>query len=190
MDALVRLMARAPYASITIKQIADQADVAEKTVQRHFNDKSAIFEAFAAAAFEVARARLTESANGRSARSGLERMLRSVYGTYEVCGERIWEFILAERDSANAASFRAGVRAFGDGLTSSLVTAWPDAWRLDEEKTRQRLAGLLRFLTWKVLREEWGLSAEEAVATALEIAEGTLMKGQVEGGAITGGTTG
>lgn len=177
MHALVALMGRMPYATITLSQIAEEADVAEKTVQRHFGSKSAIFAAFAGRAFAAARARLMDEADGgESPLAGLERLFRAVYSTYEECGERIWTFITAEHGLAGAAVVRTEIRAFGDSLTASLVRAWPDAWRLDDPRTEQVISGLSRFLTWKALRDECGLSAEETVLAARDIAAGMLLK--------------
>ncbi len=188
--ALLRLMRRRAYDGITIKQIAAEADVAEKTVQRHFGSKDAIFVAFAEDAVGRAQQGLVQSANGRSVGLAVQQLVTAVYSLYEVCKDRVAAFVtIAESGSQDVAKARQGVRTFGGSLVSSLVDTWPEAWQYDSERTRQVLTGLLSFAGWRLLREECGLSAEEAVFAVTEGVGRTLMKRVVRGEGADGGAS-
>src|SRR3972149_344800 len=89
--ALLRLMASTPYDSITIKQVAAEADVAEKTVQRHFGSKHAILVAHLEGVTNAeVRARVWTSTNGREPRSAIEQVVRAVFSAYEEREDEIW----------------------------------------------------------------------------------------------------
>ena len=176
-NALLRLMAQAPYDSIALKQIAREADVAERTVNRHFASKHAILVAHLEGVTNAeVRARVWKSVNGGDPRSAIEQVVRAVFEAYEGREDEIWPVINTEASSKEFAEYRASVKQFQDRLASSVVNAWPEAWRFDRERTRQMLSGVLRFLAWDVLRKECGLSLEESVFAITEVVTRLLMK--------------
>ena len=130
-NALLRLMAQAPYDSIALKQIAREADVAERTVNRHFASKHAILVAHLEGVTNAeVRARVWKSVNGGDPRSAIEQVVRAVFEAYEGREDEIWPVINTEASSKEFAEYRASVKQFQDRLASSVVNAWPEAWRL------------------------------------------------------------
>ncbi len=185
--ALRRLLKRVAYDDITIRQIAAEADVSEKTVQRHFGSKDAIFVAWGQWGMDSVRARLEASTNGSDPVSVVRQLMRASYGASEENKDELWAFMSREPSSAEVAAFRGTIREFGYSLASAVVEAWPEVWRFDRERTKEIINGLTRYLAWKVLREECGLSQEEAVFAVTETVRRALMKREVgEGQGRTG----
>ena len=164
MEALNNLTSRSPYQHITLKQIAEEADVAEKTVHRHFPSKDAILVALTSDRVRAGHGRLGPWRDTTDPAAAFERLVRAVYTQYEESGGLCWSFITAVSSSEEIAKEREVIRRVGDDLASSLVDAWPDAWRVKRERASHIIAGSLRFVTWMALRKEWGLTHEESIA--------------------------
>jgi len=178
-DALLRLMGARDYNSITLKEIAREADVAEKTVQRHFGSKHGIFLAWAESAVEVEGARLLQMSDGHCPHCAAQRLVRGLFGVYEENAARMWAFLGASSGSQEIAAFSEEFIRFRRRLARSLVDDWPEVWRLPGERTAQMLLTATSFLLWKALREQSGLTAEEAVSATMEGIDKMLMKAGV-----------
>ncbi len=180
--SLLRLMACGPYDSVTISQIAREADVAEKTVHRHFASKGAIFVAWAESAAAAESARLMETVGGDCPRCATQRLVRGLFRVYEENSGRMWDFVRAGSGSEGIAAYQADFVRFRRRLASVVVDGCPGAWRLGRERTVQLLVTATSFLTWKALREQSELSEEEAAAAVLDGIERTLMNRGPGGG--------
>jgi len=181
-DGLLRLMACGPYDSITIGQIAREADVAEKTVHRHFASKDAIFVAWARGSLDAETARLAETVGGGCPRGATQRLVGGLFRVYEENSGPMWDFLTAASGSEEIAAHQADFVRFRRRLALSVVDGWPEVWRLGRERTIQLLVTATSFLTWKALREQSELTEEEAVAAVLDGIERTLMNRDVSSG--------
>src|SRR3989304_2526882 len=89
-SALLRLLARKPYSATTMKDVAREADVSVRTVQRHYSGKDQILgESFAIPARKIAEALARRPVPG-SAEQAIRDIVEVRFTRFEAHHAEIW----------------------------------------------------------------------------------------------------
>src|SRR3972149_929149 len=161
--ALTTLLGSRPYGAITVVDIAREADVAVRTVQRHYRTKD---DLLLDACLRRTQS-LTEQLQDLSAKSaqGLVQILvRAQFDFYEQNNAECWAL---HSRAAEAPKMRDALHTLIDGRTSSLadlMTRWPDAWSVDGSLAAQTLVALTSYPVWRGFTESGRFSPAKAAA--------------------------
>ena len=167
--ALIRLLAARPYNSITIVDIAAEADVAVRTVQRHYRTKDELLAAAFRAAAETISEEVSKLPPAQSGGDALRHIVHAAFTLYERYKTESWAVYsrAAEvpelRDTA-----RAGL-ASREARIDELLARWPDAWSIETATARRLILSLTSFPAWRSFTEPGRFSPAEAVAEVAEI---------------------
>jgi len=166
--ALIRLLGSRPYNGITIVEIAAEADVAARTVQRHYRTKDDLL-------LDVCLRRtqsVTEQLQDLSAKSA-QRLIRSLvraqFDFYEQNDAECWAL---HSRAAEAPKMRDALHTLIDGRISDLtdlMARWPDAWSVDGSLAARTLVALTSFPAWRGFTESGRFSPAKAAAEVTDI---------------------
>lgn len=167
LDATLALWSRTPYDRLRLDQVATDAGVTVQTVIRRFGGKPGLVTAMANRALEGIAA-------GRADRAGdaPDRLIADLVAHYERYGAAILK-LYAEADAAPglaevARRGRDHHLAWCASAFADLLEAVPDPE--DRARRRAQLVVVCDATTWRILREEAGLSpgqVEQALAELL-----------------------
>ena len=166
--ALIRLLGSRPYNGITMVDIAAEADVAVRTVQRHFRTKDDLLLDACLRRTRSAAERLPDP----SAKSAQELIRDLVRAQFDFYGQHNTECWALHSRAAEAPKMRDALHTLIDGRISSLadLTArWPDAWSVEGTRAARTLAALTSYPVWREFTEVGGFSPAEAIAEVAEI---------------------
>ena len=159
LEALVTLVDRGPIDTLSVRELAKQAGVSERTVYRHFPDRASLLEGLAEW--------ITERMGTGAAEEGLD----DIDDIIDVV-PLVFQRFDAESDAARAACLlrpdparptddsRRRTRRMGRAVARSL----PDLSPTEQHQFLALLRVLVGSSTWLRMREEFGLSGPESGA--------------------------
>jgi AcrR family transcriptional regulator len=167
MDATVELFVERPYAHVTLRDVADRADVTVQTVIRRFGDK----EGLTAAAAD--RTRVQVFSHRDAAPIGdVEGAVDNLVAHYEDVGGLVLR-LLAEEDSVPqlAAMTAEGRVAHRDWCARVFAPYLTPLRGADRTRRLAQLVAVCDVYTWKLLRRDAGLSQRQVVTALVELLE-------------------
>ncbi len=175
--ALMTLLASKSYASVIMGEIADEAGVSVRTVQRHYRSKDEILTA----STRMPEREVAEEWASRPAQTTAEGAMRQLvdvlYAIYERYSAAVWATYSRAIDvSELRETLRVGIEARTSRI-DDLLRRWPDAWAADLESVRRLLLGMTSYLTWRALTQMGGFTSIEAT----EVMGGLLCQGLLKG---------
>ena len=161
--ALIRLLASRPYNGITMVDIAAEADVAVRTVQRHYHTKDDLLLG-ACLRRTQSVAEQMQDLSAESAQGLIQSLVRAQFDFYE---KHSTECRALHSRAAEAPKMRDALHTLIDGRISSLtdlMTRWPDAWSVDGSLAAQTLVALTSYPAWRAFTESGRFSPAAATA--------------------------
>lgn len=156
LDALTELLADRRADEVSTREIAQRAGVSQPTVYRHFPDRAALVEALADRVEHAVR----ESAVATP--STIDEWADWVGLAFAKSDEHATEAIAEAVLNADPRRYSDVSRQRSEAMRQSVARSLPDL----DQRDQTRLAALLRVLasvqTWLRMREEFGLSGEDA----------------------------
>ena len=162
--ALIRLLAARPYHGITMVDIAAEADVAVRTVQRHYRAKDDLL--LRACLIEPADA-LVEFLNRPSARFPEQALAKVVESQFEFYDVHSGECRAVYARAGDAPDVQQALREALDTRLSRIrdfVACWPEVWAVDTDLATRTLAALTSFPAWRGFTESGRFSPAEAAS--------------------------
>ena len=166
--ALIRLLGSRPYNGITMVEIAAEADVAVRTVQRHYRTKDDLLLDACLRRTQSVSEQL-QDLPARSAEGFIQSLVRAQFEFYEQHDTEWWAL---HSRAAEAPKVRDALHTLIDGRISSLTdltTRWPDAWSVDGSLAAQTVVALTSYPAWRGFTESGRFSPAEATAEVTEI---------------------
>ena len=161
--ALIRLLGSRPYNSITVAEIAAEADVAVRTVQRHYRTKDDLLLDVCLRRTQSVTEQL-QDLSAKSAQGLIQSLVRAQFDFYEQHNTECWAL---HSRAAEAPKVRDALHTLIDGRISNLtdlMTRWPDAWSVDGSLAAQTLVALTSYPAWRGFTESGRFSPAEATA--------------------------
>ena len=166
--ALTTLLGSEPYGAITVVDIAREADVAVRTVQRHYRTKDDLLLDACLRRTHSATEQL-QDLSAKSAQGLVQSLVRAQFDFYEQHNTECWAL---HSRAAEAPKIRDALHTLIDERTSSLadlVVRWPDAWSVDGSLAAQTLVALTSYPVWRGFTESGRFSPAEAAAEVTDI---------------------
>ena len=160
--ALVKLLTAKPYGAITIADIAREANVCERTVQRHYRTKNDLLALSVGYPAGLVAQEYSKRSPAQSPGEAVRDMVEGLFAIYDRHSTEAWT---AHRLVTEVPELRGALRAGIETRAShidTLIKRWPKAWAVDKELARRTMLALTSFLTWRALTEYSGFSAPEA----------------------------
>ena len=166
--ALTTLLGSRPYGAITVVDIAREADVAVRTVQRHYRTKDDLLLDVCLRNTQSVTEQL-QDLSAKSAQRLIRSLVRAQFDFYEQHDAECWAL---HSRAAEAPKMRDALHTLIDGRTSSLadlMTRWPDAWSVDGSLAARTLVALTSFPAWRGFMESGRFSPAKAAAEVTDI---------------------
>lgn len=167
LDATVEAFAELPYAQLTLAEVASRAGVTVQTVIRRFGDKDGLF----AAAAERQHAAISDQRD-EAPTGDVPSIVDNLVEHYEQMAPAALRLLAEEETSpaigALAQAGRAYHRAWCARVFEPYLTALSDD---DRERRLAQLVAVCDVYTWKLLRQDSGLSRRQTTTALLELLE-------------------
>ena len=173
LDATIALFAELPYAQLTLRGVADRADVTVQTVIRRFGDKQGLTVAAAARASEHIVAQRSAAPVGDLA-GGVDNLVAH----YEEAGDLALRLLSEEQSAPQLAELAEMGRGLHREWCARVFA--PTLGRLrgaDRTRRAAQLVAICDVYTWKLLRRDAGLSQRQVATALIEMLEPLTAKG-------------
>jgi len=166
--ALTTLLGSRPYGAITVVDIAREADVAVRTVQRHYRTKDDLLLDACLRRTQSVTEQL-QNLSAKSAQGLVQSLVRAQFDLYEQHNTECWAL---HSRAAEAPKVRDALHTLIDGRISSLadlMARWPEAWSVDGSLAARILVALTSFPAWHGFTESGEFSPAEATEEVTDI---------------------
>ncbi len=160
--ALVRLLATKPYDAISMAEIADEANVSVRTVQRHFRTKDDLLAAAVRYPAEALSAELSKRPPGPSAREDMQTLVAALFAIYSRHRPELWATYtrsaqvteLMRAQLMGGAAWLSAVEAF--------MARWADRCAIKPLLAKRAIVALTSYPAWRGLAGAGGFGSPEA----------------------------
>jgi AcrR family transcriptional regulator len=160
--ALVRLLATKPYDAISMTEIADEANVSVRTVQRHFRTKDDLLAASVRYPAEALSAELSKRPPGQSAREDMQTLVAALFAIYSRHRPEMWAAYtrsaqvpeLMRAQLMGGAAWLSAVEAF--------MARWSDRCAIEPLLAKRAIVALTSYPAWRGLAGAGGFGSPEA----------------------------
>ena len=159
LDAALERFTEDWFDEVTLASVAKQADVSQQTLVNHFGSKEGLVEAIAERIDPEIR-----SIRERVAPGDVPGLVDALMEQYEATGDANARWAALEDRTPVIAPYLARGRAFHRESVAATLG-------VTDEQRKTTLAVVTDVLTWKMLRRDHGLSAEETAAALLDMLE-------------------
>ncbi len=162
--ALVRLLATKPYDTISMTEIADEANVSVRTVQRHFRTKDDLLAASVRYPAEALMAELSKRPPGQSAREDMQTLVAALFAIYSRHRPEIWAVYAHARSAQVPELMRAQLAAGAAWLSAveALMARWSDRCAIEPLLAKRTIIALTSYPAWRGLAGAGGFGSPEA----------------------------
>jgi TetR/AcrR family transcriptional repressor of bet genes len=160
--ALVRLLAAKPYDAISMTDIAKEADVAVRTVQRHFGSKDDVLAAAVRYPAQALSEELSKRPAGQSPREDLQSLVASLFAIYNRYRPEIWTLYnwSSEVPELMQALLMSG--AAWMSAIEALMARWSHRCAIDPMLAKRAIMALSSYPTWRGFAGAGGFGSPEA----------------------------
>jgi AcrR family transcriptional regulator len=160
--ALVRLLAAKPYDAISMTDIAKEADVAVRTVQRHFRTKDDLLAASVRYPVEALSAELSKRPPGQSAREDMQTLVAALFAIYSRHRPEIWATYT--RSAQVPELMRAQLMAGAAWLSAieAFMARWSDRCAIEPLLAKRAIVALTSYPAWRGLAGTGGFGSPDA----------------------------
>lgn len=174
--ALLRLLASKPYGAVTVADIAREADVSVRTVQRHYRSKDELLAACARFPAQALSQELAQRRPAPSPQRAVRDLIEALFALYERHSSEIWAaYAWAGEVPELQAVIAEGTQARMSHI-DRLLARWPDAWALDREQARWLLQAMTSYLTWRAFTGLERFSRRETAALVADALNSLLLR--------------
>jgi len=167
--ALTRLLGSRPYSSITTVEIAAEADVAVRTVQRHFGTKDDVLAACSRFPEQVVAEEWKRRPAPKSAEEDIRRLVNGIFAIYEEHSATVWAAYCRSVEVAELRDTLAAGIAARTARIDELLRRWPDAWASDADQAKRTMLSLTSYPAWRGFTDLGRFSPAEAAAEVIDI---------------------
>ena len=160
--ALVRLLAAKPYDAISMAEIAKEADVAVRTVQRHFGSKDDVLAAAVRYPAQALSEELSKRPAGQSPREDLQSLVAALFAFYNRYRPEIWTLYNWSSEVPQLMQALLVSSAAWMSAVEALMARWSQRCAIDPLLAKRAIVALTSYPTWRGLAGAGGFGSPEA----------------------------
>ncbi len=174
--ALVRLLAARSYNAVSMSDIAQQADVAVRTVQRHFGSKDDVLAASVRHPAQALSEELSQRPPGKSARDDLQSLAAALFSIYNRYRREMWALYThsAEVPELMRVQFVAGAAMIS--AVEALLARWSQRCAIDPLLAKRAIVALISYPAWRGLAGVGGFASPEAETVVAKLLYGLIFE--------------
>jgi len=160
--ALVRLLATRPYDAISMNEIADEANVSVRTVQRHFRTKDDLLAASVRYPAEALSAELSKRPPGPSAREDMQTLVAALFATYSRHRPEMWAAYTRSAQVPELMRAQLVGQAAWLSAIEAFMARWSNRCAIEPLLAKRTIVALTSYPTWRGLAGAGGFGSPEA----------------------------
>lgn len=162
--ALVRLLATKSYDTVSMADIAEQADVATRTVQRHFGSKDDVLAAAVLHPAQAISEELSQRPPADSPLEDLQSLAASIFAIYNRYRREMWAAYT--RSAASPELMQIQFAAGGAWLSAvdAFLARWAERRAVNPLLAKRAVVALTSYPAWRGLAGVGGFGSPEAEA--------------------------
>jgi AcrR family transcriptional regulator len=167
--ALVRLLAAKPYDAISMTDIAKEADVSVRTVQRHFRTKDDLLAAAARYPAQALSEELSKRPAGQSPREDLQSLVAALFAIYDRYRPEIWTLYNWSSEVPELMRTLLVSSAAWLSAVEALMARWSDRCAIEPLLAKRTIVALTSYPAWRGLAGAGGFGSPEAETTVTKL---------------------
>ncbi|KKL09405.1 hypothetical protein LCGC14_2566200 [marine sediment metagenome] len=160
--ALVRLLAARPYDAITMPEIAQEADVSVRTVQRHFGSKDDVLAAAVRYPAQALSEELSKRPAGQSPREDLQSLVAALFAIYNRYRPEIWTLYNWSGEVPQLMQALRVATVSWLSAVEALMGRWSNRCAIDPLLAKRAIMALTSYPTWRGFAGAGGFGSPEA----------------------------
>lgn len=160
--ALVRLLATKPYDAISMTEIGKEADVAVRTVQRHFGSKDDVLAAAVRYPAQALSEELSQRPAGQSPREDLQSLVAALFAIYNRYRPEIWTLYNWSSEVPELMQALLVSGAAWMSAVEALMARWSHRCAIDPMLAKRAIMALSSYPTWRGFASAGGFGSPEA----------------------------
>jgi len=181
--ALIRLLRDKPYGAITMLDISTEADVAARTIHRHYRSKDDVLAACAAALVRTVLKELSERPPPQSSEDTIQDLVGTVCSVMERAGATVWAIYCRAPEVPKVAEAMHREMEARMSLAEALMAQWPDVWAVDRQLAKRMLVAMTGYPCWRTFTDFDLFSTPEAAKLITELLCRSLLRRRGKSGA-------
>ncbi len=174
--ALIRLLATKPYGAITVADIAGEADVSVRTIQRHYPSKGELLAASCRYSLKWTDEELSKRRPARSADEAIRLFVEAQFDFYRHHDAECWAVYSLARDVPEVQeALRATAEAWAAPI-EGLIALWQEAWAVDRQSAKRAVDALVSYPAWRALTDFDRFNNPEAATFITEVLCRSLLR--------------
>ncbi len=162
--ALVRLLATRQYGALSMAEIAQEADVSVRTVQRYFRTKDDLLAAAIRYPAEALSEELSKRSPGLSARNDIRTLVNALFAVYSRHRPEMWAAYTRSSEVPELMQAqRVGTFAWLSAV-EAFVARWSDRFAIDPLLAKRAIIALTSYPAWRGLAGAGGFGSPDAEA--------------------------
>lgn len=174
--ALVRLLATKPYDAISMTEIADEANVSVRTVQRHFRTKDDLLAASIRYPAEALSAELSERPPGPSAREDMQTLVAALFATYNRHRPEMWAAYTRSAQVPELMRAQLIGQAAWLSAIEAFMARWSDRCAIQPLLAKRAIVALTSYPAWRGLAGAGGFGSPEAETFVTKLLYGFIFE--------------
>lgn len=174
--ALVRLLATKPYDAISMTEIADEANVSVRTVQRHFRTKDDLLAASIRYPAEALSAELSERPPGPSAREDMQTLVAALFATYNRHRPEMWAAYTRSAQVPELMRAQLIGQAAWLSAIEAFMARWSDRCAIPLLLAKRAIVALTSYPAWRGLAGAGGFGSPEAETFVTKLLYGFIFE--------------
>ncbi len=160
--ALVRPLATKPYDAISLTEIADEANVSVRTVQRHFRTKDDLLAASVRYPAEALSAELSKRPPGQSAREDMQTLVAALFAIYSRHRPEMWAAYTRSAQVPELMRAQLMGQAVWLSAIQAFMARWSDRCAIEPLLAKRTIVALTSYPAWRGLAGAGGFGSPEA----------------------------
>ncbi len=174
--ALVRLLATRPYDAISMNEIADEANVSVRTVQRHFRTKDDLLAASVRYPAEALSAELSKRPPGPSAREDMQTLVAALFATYSRHRPEMWAAYTRSAQVPELMRAQLVGQAAWLSAIEAFMARWSNRCAIEPLLAKRTIVALTSYPTWRGLAGAGGFGSPEAETLVTTLLHGFIFE--------------
>lgn len=160
--ALIRVLATQPYDDTAMTDIAREASVSTRTVQRYFGSMEHVLAATVRYPAETLAEELRSRSAAESVEEAIGQLVEAMFAVYNRHRREMWAAYTRSASVPELMRAQLLAGAVWMDAIEDFFARWPDVWAIDRQTAKRALLAFTSYPTWRGFTGVGGFGSPEA----------------------------
>ncbi len=167
--ALIRVLATQPYDDTTMTDIAREASVSTRTVQRYFGSMEHVLAATVRYPAETLAEELRSRSAAESVEEAIGQLVEAMFAVYNRHRREMWAAYTCSQSVPELMRAQLAAGAVWVSAIENFLSRGPDVWTVYRQTAKQALLAFTSYPTWRGFTGSGGFGTPEAERFVIDV---------------------